>query len=180
MHFNRDEIGLRPARGKTPLSADQVNGIALHHHGGSKLGNVERCKSALRAFQAQHMAPGGLGTETGASDIAYQEAIDQAGNVYHLRGLRWRSGANGAADVNEEYGAILLLLGNGETPSEAMIAATRRRIARHRDIFPGSRLIVPHSAIRPGATDCPGDKIRALIEDDAFERAAFQPAKESE
>lgn len=164
MHFNRDEIGLRPARGKYFLERRDVRGVALHWPGmKTPLGNPERVKSALRSWQALHMdtdqiAPGG------ASDIAYQIAIDQAGNTYQLRGLRYRSGANGGTTQNRDYGAILLVLAVGEKPSDDMIRSLRRRIAAHRRIFPGSTEIVGHREIRDTPTACPGDKIQALID----------------
>ena len=174
-HFNRDEIGLRPARGKVFLERADVDGIALHWPGmKTPLGTPAAVKAALRSWQAQHMAPGGLGDPGGASDIAYQIAVDQDGNTYQLRGLRYRSAANGATDVNEQYGALLLVLAIGEKPTDDLIRVVQKRIARHREIFPASRLIVPHSAVRPEPTGGPGDRVRALIT-----AGAFNPTKET-
>ena len=163
-YITRSKWGARAARsGPGFLDTRKVEGIALHWPGDKvKRTTVEAVTSALRAWQAQHQDVNGW------SDIAYQEAIDQAGNVYRLRGLRTQSGANGDTDVNQRFGAILLVLAIGEQPSEAMLTSARRRIARHRDKFPRSTKIVPHSAIRPAGTQCPGDEVRALIEAGAF------------
>lgn len=134
----------RPGR----LSKNAVIGIALHWPAMSKpirgRANVE---AALRNWQSFHM------DVRGWSDVAYQEAIDQDGIVYTLRGIRNRSAANGSSSLNGRYGAFLLVLGPGEEPSAAMIDATRRRIKAHRKWFPASTEIVGHGDIRPGGTE---------------------------
>jgi hypothetical protein len=113
--------------------------------------------SALRGWQDYHM------DTRGWSDIAYQVAVDQSGRAWTLRGLRTQSGANGDNDVNERYGAILLVLVTGEQPSAAMKATTRAVIADFRKLYPRGTAIRPHSAVRPEPTDCPGDPARAAI-----------------
>jgi hypothetical protein len=113
--------------------------------------------SALRGWQNYHM------DDRGWSDIAYQIAVDQAGRAWTLRGLRTQSGANGNNDLNERYGAILLVLVTGEQPTAAMKATTRGVIADFRRIFPRGTAIRPHSAVRPDGTDCPGPAARAAI-----------------
>jgi hypothetical protein len=118
---------------------------------------------ALRGWQAYHM------DDRGWSDIAYQVAVDQAGRAWTLRGLLTQSGANGNEEVNEEYGAILLILGTGEDPTPEMIETTRGVVADFRKIYEEGTAIRPHSAVRPDGTDCPGDEVRALIEAGAFE-----------
>lgn len=161
----RSGWGAAPAHaGPGPLDPRQVEGIALHWPGAStRWEGIAAVAAALRSWQAQHQQVRGW------SDIAYQEAIDQEGRVYLLRGLSTQSGANGDTDVNERFGALLLVLGIGETPSQAMVGATRDRIRRHRALFPNSHRVVPHSGIRPDPTDCPGDIVRHLIDSDAFD-----------
>jgi hypothetical protein len=99
----------------------------------------------------------------GWSDIAYQVAVDQAGRAWTLRGLRTQSGANGNADLNERYVAVLLVLVTGEQPTAAMKATTRAVIADVRRLYPRGTAIRPHSAVRPDGTDCPGPAARAAI-----------------
>ena len=101
--------------------------------------------------------------DRGWSDIAYQIAVDQSGRAWTLRGLRTQSGANGNNDLNERYGAILLVLVTGEQPSSAMKATVRGVIADFRRAFPRGLAIRPHSAVRPDGTDCPGPAARAAL-----------------
>lgn len=163
-YYTRSAWGARASRGGPgALDARKVIGIALHYPGDTiKRTTTAQVMAALRSWQAQHQDVNKW------SDIAYQEAIDQAGNVYRLRGLGIQSGANGDTDVNQRYGALLLVLAVGERPSEAMLAAARRRIRRHRAKFPRSTKIVGHSEIRPEPTACPGDVVRDLIDAGAF------------
>lgn len=168
-HYSRDEWGGRKPTARYRLDPLRVRGVALHWPGSStRYGTVSGVAAALRAFQRAHMDTDQIATG-GASDIAYQLAFDQAGNTYGLRGMRYRSAANGGTAVNEEYGAFLLMIGIGETPTPALIRAVRARVGRHRDLFPNSRLIVGHGDIRPsGPTACPGPIVGDLIADGKF------------
>lgn len=162
--YSRTDTGLRaPTHAPGRLVAAEVDGIALHWPATpNPIASVGAAKAALRGWQDYHMDGHGW------SDIAYQEAVDQAGNVYQLRGLRDRSAANGDEDLNSRYGALLLLVAFGETPSPAMVKKVRERIARHRTIFPGSRRIVGHGQIRPGGTACPGPHVQRLLDEGRF------------
>src|SRR5690606_33663691 len=91
------------------------------------------------------------------------------GNVYDLRGYQVRSGANGNTTLNRRFGALLLIVAEGEGPSPAMVAAVRAEVAEHRRLFPRSTRIVGHGSIRPGGTACPGPAVNRLIAADAFE-----------
>lgn len=147
------------------LDVDQVVGVALHWPAiDDPIRGVPAVMAALRGWQNFHMDGHGW------SDIAYNEAIDQDGNVYVLRGLRNRSAANGDTTTNGTHSALLLVLAAGETPSVAMVAAVRRRIARHRELFPGSTRIVGHQDIRPEPTSCPGPIVEGMLR-----RGRFNP-----
>lgn len=164
MYVRRSAWSARSAAQPVPrLEAREVRGLALHWPGDSvKRVTGTEVEEALRAWQRLHIDTNGW------SDIAYQEAVDQAGNVYRLRGLRYRSAANGDTATNDAYGAMLLVLAIGERPTDAMVTGVNRVVARHRRIFPRSTEVVPHSQIRPGGTECPGDHVRRLIERGAF------------
>lgn len=163
-YLNRSAWGARSVAPGTRLDLHRVEGLALHWPGDEvRRETVDAVKVALRAWQTMHIEVNGW------RDIAYQAAVDQAGNHYRLRGLRYQSAANGDEDVNDRYGALLLVLGIGERPSAAMVATTRRLVVRHQSIFPRSKGTVPHSAIRPTATACPGDHVRKLITTGAFQ-----------
>jgi hypothetical protein len=149
-----------PNAGPGNLTVSRVEGAVIHWPGtgSTKVIHTKAAvASALRGWQDYHM------DTRGWSDIAYQVAVDQAGRAWTLRGLRTQSGANGDNDVNERYGAILLILVTGEQPSAAMKATTRAVIADFRRIYPRGTAIRPHSAVRPGGTDCPGPAARAAI-----------------
>ena len=149
-----------PKDGPGNLTVSRVEGAVIHWPGTgstSVIHSKAAVASALRGWQDYHM------DTRGWSDIAYQVAVDQAGRAWTLRGLRIQSGANGNNDLNERYGAILLVLVTGEQPTAAMKATTRAVIADFRRIFPRGTAIRPHSAVRPDPTDCPGPAARAAI-----------------
>ena len=162
--FNRNDIGLRaPEPGPGALNPVAVDGVALHWPATSTpIRGVDDVMAALRDWQDYHM------DTKGWSDIAYQVAVDQDGNRYLLRGLSVQSAANGDTDVNERFGAVLLILAAGEQPSAAMVAETQRVVADHRALFPNSSQIVGHAEIRPGGTECPGPIVLRLIDEGAF------------
>jgi hypothetical protein len=149
-----------PNAGAGTLTVSRVEGAVIHWPGTgstSVIHSQAAVASALRGWQDYHM------DTRGWSDIAYQVAVDQAGRAWTLRGLRTQSGANGNNDVNERYGAILLVLVTGEQPTAALKATTRAVIADFRNLYPRGTAIKPHSAVRPDPTDCPGPAARAAI-----------------
>jgi hypothetical protein len=162
-YLPRSAWNARPARGSTGLVPAAVDGTGIHWPGMAKPINAAgatgqaRVASALRGWQSYHM------DGRGWSDIAYQVAVDQAGRAWTLRGLNIRSGANGDADVNRRYGAILLILAPGEKPSAAMIGTVRGVIGDFRRRYPAGTQIKGHGQIRPEPTSCPGPAAQAAI-----------------
>lgn len=167
----RREWGGRRSKGGTRLVSEEVQGIALHWPGMGqrRIRTRADAEAALRGWQDYHMDGNGW------SDIAYQEAVDQLGNVYSLRGFRTRSAANGDADTNRRFGALLLILGEGEEPTAAMVDAVRRRVARFQDIHPRARKVVGHGDVRPEPTACPGPAVARLLEAEAFTATPPRP-----
>lgn len=177
-YLPRSAWNARPSKGPTHLNATGLLGTALHWPGmgNRRLFAQADVASALRGWQDYHM------DDRGWSDIAYQVAVDQAGRAWQLRGLTTRSGANGDAAANLAYGAILLVLGTGETPTGAMINTTRQVVADFRRLYPKATAIRPHSAVRTqytgAGTDCPGDAARGLIAAGQFEPRTSTPVED--
>lgn len=167
-YLPRSEWGARaPKPGPGLLDPAQVEGAVIHWPGttsSTPILSKDAVASALRNWQAYHM------DVRGWSDIAYQVAVDQAGRAWTLRGLRTQSGANGDTDVNERYGAILLVLVQGEQPTAAMKATARGVVADFRRIFPRGVEVKGHRDVRPGgtpghpSTDCPGPAAYAALQ----------------
>lgn len=170
-YITRAQIGLRSARGGPGnLTVSRVENVAFHWPGMAApinaVGDIgmRRVCSALRGWQAYHM------DTRGWSDIAYQVAIDQEGRAYTLRGINIQSGANGNNDVNERFGAVLLVLAPGEKPSAKMEATGKLVQADFRKRYPK----VParptkHRSVRPAGTDCPGPLAVQAIDSGRFD-----------
>jgi hypothetical protein len=151
--------------GATLLVPSEVLGLAVHWPGGAgsvpttRTASIQILNGELR-FHTDPVSAGGRGW----SDIAYSYAADQEGRVWELRGWQRRSAANGDTDVNREYLAVTCLVGPKDVPSPALLQAVRdlrsQVVLRH---YPKATKVVPHSAIRPDPTDCPGDRLRAHI-----------------
>lgn len=163
--YSRADWGARPAKpGPGPLAALDVVGLVFHWPAMSKpIRGFEAVAAALRAWQAYHMDGHGW------SDIAYQVAVDQDGNRWNLRGLDTQSAANGDADVNDEFGAVLLILAPGEEPTPKMIREVRRVVVDHRRLFRKSDALLGHSEVRPEPTSCPGPIVQRHLELGTFE-----------
>jgi hypothetical protein len=163
--YSRADWGARPAKpGPGPLAALDVVGLVFHWPAMSNpVRGFKAVAAALRGWQAYHMDTHGW------SDIAYQVAVDQDGNRYILRGLDTQSAANGDEDVNDELGAVLLILAPGEQPSPKMIVEVRRVVVDHRALFRNSRDLLGHNEVRPEPTACPGPIVQHHLEVGTFE-----------
>ena len=140
--------------------AAQINGVALHHPGTPGTIGIETeaaTAARLEGYRRQHV------NVNGWKDIAYNVAVDQRGNVWSLRGVSRQSGANGTTSANRSRGAILLLIGNNEAPSQAMIDAVLYAVRLWDARYPGVKYVNPHSKFV--STACPGKPVRRLLND---------------
>lgn len=139
---------------------EQLVGVALHYPGSpGTIGRESEAQTAARleGYRRQHV------NGNGWKDIAYNVAVDQRGNIWTLRGVSKQSGANGTTAANRSRGAILLLIGNSEQPTQAMIDGVLYA-ARLWDVrYPGIRYMNPHGAFV--STSCPGSTVRRLLND---------------
>ena len=150
------------------LTGSKLRGVAVHWPGTTqdaigdpgKAGIAER----LRHYRSYHLGKGWR-------DIGYNFAIDQAGRVWMLRSTAWPGNMVGAhcasttnPDANEEYVGVLLLLGDREPLSAAMIRAFRDW---YQDLFlrgwPFRSDVRGHGQVAGAQTSCPGPYARAIM-----------------
>ena len=162
--IKRREWGAKAPKNTTPLPIS-VRGVALHWVGVEIKGDTTK---VVRGIQRYHQETRGY------FDVAYNYLISLDGQVFEGRGWNNRSGANGSSKLNRQYGAICLLMGPGQEPTEEMIDATRNTIKHFRQIYPRATEIVGHRDINP--TACPGDSVHGLIGVGSFDPAL--PGKE--
>lgn len=154
-----------PAKPMKKMAVGPVKGFALHWPGTTEKTISATAQSSiagrLEGYREYHVDGHGW------SDIAYQYAIDQAGRVWECRGLTWMSAANGNQAVNTSHGAVLLMLGNKEAPSAAMIQAVRDFRAKvWLKRFPKATAVIGHGNLFK--TECPGPVVADLIKKKVF------------
>ena len=149
---SRETVGLRSPRSRSRFPGP-LRGVAAHYNGPA-MGMAGRphseCRARWRGIQSFHMAPGGLGTTNGASDIAYTVAVCHHAIAMQGRGPGIRTGANGTNSGNTHYYAIFFLVGGDEEPSVAMLQAADWYARRYLN----TTTWVKHSYFK--STSCPG------------------------
>lgn len=159
-----------PVRPLTTLDRNEVEGVCLHWPGTSvPIGDAGRDRTAARleGYRRFHTAEPPVGRDW--SDIAYQLGVDQGGRAWSLRGIEHRSAANGTANLNARFVAVVLLVGPGEQPTPAMLNTARwLRSEVIIKAYPGATRVTGHGQIRPEGTDCPGPAILQRINSGEF------------
>jgi hypothetical protein len=160
--------------GGSTLSGSKLRGVAVHWPGTTQdvIGDPGQASiaSRIRSYRNFHV------NTRGWADIGYNFAIDQAGRVWMLRSTSWagnRVGAHCASkpnpDANHEYVGVLLILGDRETPSAAMLAAFRDWYRnRFLPIWRGRTDVRGHGKVPGASTSCPGTRALNLIASGAF------------
>lgn len=144
--------------------------IYIHYPGpGSDIGRDSKqgIISRLQGIRYDH-----LHSDEDWVEIAYNWAVDQVGRIWELRGKR-QSGANGTLQSNRRGQSILCIIGQYETPTLELIAAVNDCIAYIRDWQPGAIHIYGHRD--SVSTECPGDKLYALLQAGAFGKSGQLP-----
>ncbi len=177
-YHRRSDWTPRPAANAHPFDPDDVLGNSIHWNGPPV--------SAAALADPRVFLRGVLRFHTVVkkwSDIAYNLAVDQQGQVWELRGLGHRSGANGDETTNRKYVAVFCVIGEGQQPSNLMLAGVRKAVALTRKKYPNATRIVGHQQIRPEATACPGpDLMRAIRGHDlepVVDAPPYKPPKET-
>jgi hypothetical protein len=152
------------------LSGTLLRGVAVHWPGTSqdRIGDPGQAAIAerLRHYRSYHIGKGWR-------DIGYNVAIDQAGRVWELRTTLWKGNLVGAhcaspsnPDANREYVGVLLLLGDAEALSDAMIAAFRDWYHTWFLFgWPNRYDVRGHGQVLGAETACPGPFVRAVVRD---------------
>jgi hypothetical protein len=160
------------------LGGSILRGVAYHWPGTTQdvIGAVsqEAIAARLRSYRTYHVQ------SRGWRDIGYNFAIDQAGRVWMCRSTAWKGDLVGAhcaskanPDANHEYVGVLLLLGDQEKPSAAMVAAFRDWRARFLAGWPGRSDLRGHREVPGATTSCPGPA--ALAAEPLFAAPAAPP-----
>jgi hypothetical protein len=178
----RSEWTSTGASGDT-LPGTLLRGVAVHWPGTSQdvIGDPGKAKIAerLRHYRDYHVKTKGW------RDIGYNIAIDQAGRVWMLRSTQWKGNLVGAhcaspanRDANREYVGVLLLLGDKESLSSAMVAAFRDWYrSRFLPAYPGRTDVRPHGEVPGASTACAGPYVKARIGDLKAKPVAYEPYK---
>lgn len=137
-------------------------GLAVHWIGPAVPPGVARGERAavarfLEAVRRHHVLANGW------SDIAYQEAVDQAGRRWRLRGWDLRSAANGDTGPNARWGAVVALIGQGQTPTARMLQGLADAREDFRQHHPTGRRLATHNQVRPEPTACPGPDLTRWV-----------------
>lgn len=147
---------------KAPAHLVKPHGLAVHWIGPAVPRSVERAERGavanfLMAVRRHHVQSNGW------SDIAYQQAVDQSGQRWELRGWDLRSAANGTEALNAKWGAVVALIGVGQHPTPDLLrglVAARLEFMRH---HPTASYLTTHGAIRPDPTACPGPDLTRWV-----------------
>jgi len=157
------------AAGGATLTGDKLLGVAVHWPGTTSdtIGDPGQGGIAerLRHYRDYHV------NTRGWADIGYNFAIDQAGRVWMLRTTSLRGNRIGAhcasasnPDANREYVGVLLLLGDREPPTPAMIGAFQHWRRNHfLTGWPSRGDLRGHGDVAGAQTACPGPYARATL-----------------
>ncbi|EDN05947.1 predicted protein [Histoplasma mississippiense (nom. inval.)] len=157
---SRKQWGAKPPKSSmSPVG--HPKGVKIHYTGGyMSKGGHSKCAGKLRVIQNEHL---NHPTE-GYSDIAYTLAVCQHGYVFEARGAKWRTGANGNAQLNRDHQSVLGLVGSdGDTqPSNQMIQGIKDAVTYLRQKGCGTEV----KGHRDGySTACPGGPLYKLLKD---------------
>ena len=150
--INRDDWGAMEHRERSHDITPENGGIAIHHVGASSSidANHSSCAARVRGIQRQHM----FFTLPPYDDIAYNHIVCVHGYTFFGRGGLVRSGANGTDEGNQNYYAILGMMGLPDPVSNEMVDEIQRLIEYMREWDNAGPEIVGHRDLF--STECPG------------------------
>jgi len=155
--IGRKEWGALPPRApRTRSDPAKLKGVVVHWFGSPKAARTHRgCAALLRSVQKNHMKGEFI-------DIAYSMAVCPHGKIYRARGFRYRTGANGTAKTNIDYGSVVWMGGVGDTaPTPEAKKSIRRVIDEFRRLGAG-KAVRTHGSIT--GSECPGPHLTKWVE----------------
>lgn len=159
------------------LVASQVAALVLHYPAmGAAVGALSQAAEAgwWRGFRNYH-----VGTR-GWADIGYNYGVTQAGRVYTLAGDT-HAAAHAASTAyplaNHHTIGVVLLLGDDEEPSAAMVASVNALWAYLRSSrgYTAMTKVMGHQEVRGAFTRCPGPRVMAAIRAGRFRYSTPKP-----
>lgn len=165
----RSEWGARHGRGTADPGPE--GRVVIHHSYSPALDEratpIEE-RHAVRGIEAYHVG------KNGWSGIAYNWLVAPSGRVYEGRGWKFR-GAHAGPVNGDSIGVCLMIDGNVQEPSDAMIRAVRELV----------RTGIEEGEIRPDYTlsghrdhmqrECPGEKVYRRLQEFRHDHAATPP-----
>ena len=169
---SRSTVGL-PGIGGVSTNITPGGGGCTVHYVGATVGISEsaphsRCRAKMREIHNWHV------NGNGWAFFAYTVAVCQHGVVMEGRGRGRRTAANGTNAGNQNWYAILGLIGGNEQPSAAMVQGIRDAVAYLRSSGgAGSRVNGHRDHL---STSCPGSPLYALVKSGAFAGGSSAPS----
>ena len=161
---SRSTVGL-PGLGGVSTNITPGNGGCTIHYVGGTVGIPEsaphsKCRAKMREVHNWHVKGNGW------AFFAYSLAVCQHGVVMEGRGVRRRTAANGTNPGNQNWYAILGLVGGSEKPSEAMVQGIKDAVAYLRTSGRAGARVNGHRDHL--STSCPGAPLYDLVRAGVF------------
>lgn len=158
-----------------------VRGTYLHWPGTSENSlhgeSASQIADRLRGYRDYHVHTKGW------KDVAYNVAVDWRGESWELRGIDRESGANGGSTSNNHGVAVLMLVGDSEVPSQAMITGVLRILSAIKAMHHSAEWVRGHRESPEAGGQCPGSAVMGLLRAGRFHYrgpgTAVQPAPET-
>lgn len=129
-------------------------------------------KKALQGYRRFHV------NSRGWIDIGYNFAIDPAGRVWELRGMR-NVGAHAASNANPRANTtrvgVLFIVGSNQQVTDKMWDAFLGLRAAILKVHPSATKIEGHQQVPGAATSCPGPAVMARVRGGAVSKPAPKP-----
>jgi hypothetical protein len=167
-YVTRPEWGAAPPkRPMTVWNPNKLAGVVVHWLGSPNGAATHAgCDDLMRRVQRGHQ---NHPTENYV-DIAYNFCACPHGYAYEGRGFKHRSGANGTTDANDDFAAVCVMLGAGDSSARftPICQQTVSFLIRDWRSLGAGKAVMRHSYFT--GTACPGPYIGAWVNNRGFQR----------